>query len=70
MVKYGGKSMKTVELTFHENLLCLLLGSSTLLSGLFIKLVLPYNLIISPYGIEIGEYKKYWAVVPDPREES
>jgi len=43
--------MKTVELSFHENLLCLLLGSSTLLSGLLIKLVLPHNLIISRYGI-------------------
>jgi Ca2+ transporting ATPase len=51
MVKYGGKSMKTVELTFHENLLCLLLGSSTLISGLVIKLVLPHNLIISRYGV-------------------
>jgi len=51
MVKYGGKSMKTVELTFHENLLCLLLGSSTLISGLIIKLVLPHNLIISRYGV-------------------
>jgi hypothetical protein len=46
------------------------LGSSSLLSGLFIKLVLPANLIISPYGIEIGDYKKYWAQVPDPKEEA
>lgn len=68
MVKYGGESMKTVELTFFENLLCLMLGSSTLLSGLFIKLVLPQNLIISRYGVEFGDFKKYWAVVPDPRE--
>lgn len=70
MVKYGGKSMKTVELTFSENLLCLMLGSSSILSGLFIKCVLPHNLIISKYGVEIGTYKKYWAEVPDPREEA
>lgn len=70
MVKYGGKSMKTVELSFHENLLCLLLGSSSLVSGLFIKCTLPHNLIISKYGIEIGDYKKYWAEVPDPKEEA
>lgn len=70
MVKYGGESMKTVELSFHENLLCILLGSSTLLSGLLIKLVLPHNLIISKYGVEIGDWKHYWAVVPDPREEA
>jgi len=62
--------MKTVELSFHENLLCLLLGSSTLLSGLLIKLVLPHNLIISRYGVEFGTYKKYWAEIPDPKEEA
>lgn len=66
MVKFGGRSMKTVELSFNENLLCLLLGSSSLLSGLFIKLSLPKNLIICQYGVEIGDWKKYWAEVPDP----
>ena len=64
MVKYGGESMKTVELSFNENLLCIILGSSSLLSGLFIKLVLPYNLIICPYGIEIATFKYYWAAIP------
>lgn len=59
--------MKTVELTFHENLLCLVLGSSSLVSGLLIKLVLPANLIICPYGIEVGTFKHYWAAVPDPK---
>ena len=59
--------MKTVELTFNENLLCLVLGSSSLISGLFIKLALPANLIISQYGIEVGTFKKYWAEVPDPK---
>jgi hypothetical protein len=70
MVKYGGKSMKTVELTFNENLFCLLLGSTSLLSGLLIKLVLPANLIISRYGVEFGNFKKYWAEVPDPKLEA
>lgn len=46
MVKYGGKSLKTVELSFTENLLCLLLGSVSLLSCLAYKVILPHNLII------------------------
>lgn len=41
MVKYGGKSMKTVELSFHENVLCVILGSSSMVYGLLIKSVLP-----------------------------
>lgn len=41
MIKFGGKSLKTVELSFTENILCLFLGSLSLLAGLFIKLVLP-----------------------------
>lgn len=43
MVKYGGKSLKTVELSFKENLLCLLLGSSSMLSGLLLKVILPHQ---------------------------
>lgn len=62
--------MKTVELSTNENLLCIVLGSSTLLSGLIIKLILPKNLIICKYGVEIGEWKHYWSAVPDPREEA
>jgi hypothetical protein len=61
MVKYGGKSLKTVELSFKENLLCLVLGSVSLLSGLFIKVILPKHLIICPQGVEIGNsFKYYW----------
>jgi len=41
MVKFGGRSLKTVELSAMENTLCVLLGASSLLSGLLIKLVLP-----------------------------
>jgi len=41
MVKYGGKSLKTVELSFQENLLCIILGSFSLLTGLFVKTFLP-----------------------------
>jgi hypothetical protein len=51
MIKYGGKSMKTVELTFHENLLCVVLGSSSLIYGLLTKALLPENLIVCPYGV-------------------
>lgn len=68
MVKYGGKSMKTVELTTLENLLCIVLGSSSLIYGLFIKLILPENLIICPYGIEVGTFKYYWKAIPSQDE--
>lgn len=61
MVKYGGKSLKTVELSFNENLLCLILGSTALLSGLFVKIVFPENLIICLQGVEIGSWKYYWS---------
>ena len=65
MVKYGGESMKTVELSFKENLFCLLMGSTSLLSGLLLKVVLPHHLVISLYGVEIGEsFKYYWKQPP------
>lgn len=47
MVKYGGKSLKTVELSFKENLFCLLLASTSLLTGLFTKVVLPKHFRIT-----------------------
>jgi len=68
MVKYGGKSLKTVELSFKENLLCLLLGSTSVLSCLLFKVILPANLIICPYGIEVGSFKFYWKKVPEEGE--
>jgi Ca2+ transporting ATPase len=51
MVKYGGKSMKTVELSFAENLFCIVLGSFSLWGGLFVRVCLPANLIICLYGV-------------------
>jgi hypothetical protein len=60
MVRYGGKSLKTVELSFKENFLCILLGSTSLLSGLLFKVILPEHLIISSSGIEWGKIKFYW----------
>ena len=54
MVKYGGQSMKTVELSFNENVLCMILGSFSLLAGLAVKLFLPENLIVCPQGVEFG----------------
>eukprot|EP00178_Gracilaria_changii_P001322 TRINITY_DN1184_c0_g1_i2.p1 TRINITY_DN1184_c0_g1~~TRINITY_DN1184_c0_g1_i2.p1 ORF type:complete len:256 (+),score=38.49 TRINITY_DN1184_c0_g1_i2:2236-3003(+) len=69
MVKYGGKSLKTVELSFKENLLCLMLGSSSLLSGLLLKVILPHHLVVSLYGVEIGEsFKFYWKQPPTDEE--
>lgn len=68
MVKYGGKSMKTVELSFAENLFCIILGTLSLWSGLAIKLFLPENLIICLQGVEIANFKYYWAKVPANEE--
>jgi len=51
MIKYGGRSLQTVELSFKENLLCLLLGSTSVLSGLSFKVLLPHHLIICPQGV-------------------
>lgn len=69
MVKYGGKSLKCVELSFKENLLCLLLGSTSLLSGLLLKVILPHHFIISLYGVEMGSFKFYWKQPPSDDKE-
>ena len=69
MIKYGGKSMKTVELTFNENLLCLVLGSSSLVYGLLTKALLPDNLIVCQYGVEFGSWSFYWKQPPAVGEE-
>lgn len=68
MVKYGGKSLKTVELSFAENLFCIILGTFSLLSGLMIKIFLPENLIVCPQGVEFGNFKYYWSKA-QPEEE-
>ena len=69
MVKYGGKSLHCVELSFKENLLCLLLGSTSLLSCLAFKVILPNNLIVCLQGIEFGSFKYYWTKVEEEKEE-
>ena len=69
MVKYGGESMKTVELSMAENVFCIILGTVSLWSGLFVKSFLPENLIICLYGIEIGSWKFYWSKVPEPSDD-
>jgi hypothetical protein len=69
MVKYGGKSLKTVELSFKENLLCLVLGSTSLLSCLAFKVILPDNLIVCLQGIEFGSFKFYWSKVAEEEKE-
>lgn len=55
MTNYGGIALKTVKLSLNENLLCLVLGSSSLLSGLFIKVALPTSLNISESNKRICE---------------
>ena len=69
MIKYGGRSLKTVELSFKENLLCLLLGSTSLLSGLAFKLLLPHHLIVSLQGVEFGSFQFYWGKKPEAEKE-
>lgn len=68
MVKYGGKSLKTVELSFKENLLCIILGTFSLIAGLLIKTFLPENLIISVKGVEVGKYGYYWSKEKEVKE--
>lgn len=69
MVKYGGKSMKTVELSFAENVFSIILGTFSLLAGLMVKIFLPENLIVCLYGIEIGSFSYYWGKPPADEEE-
>jgi len=69
MVKYGGESLKTVELSFKENLLCLLLGSTSLLTCLGFKVLLPENLIVCLQGVEFGNFKYYWSKIEEEKEE-
>lgn len=64
IIKLGGKSLKTVELSLEENLICLLLGSLALFAGFVEKTILPSHLIVSIYGIEIGSSKLYWKKPP------
>lgn len=68
MVKYGGKSLKTVELSFKENLLCIILGTFSLIAGLLIKTFLPENLIICTQGVEVAHYKYYWAKAKEEKD--
>lgn len=69
IIKLGGKSLKTVELSFEENLICLLLGSLSLFAGFVEKTILPDHLIVSPYGIEVSTWKFYWRKVPVEEQE-
>jgi hypothetical protein len=69
IIKLGGKSLKTVDLTFEENVICLLLGSLALFAGFIEKTILPAHLIVCPYGIEVNDWKFYWKAVPVQNEE-
>ena len=60
MIKMGGKAVKTVPLSFEENLLCLLVGSLMLVTGYLSKIVLPEHITISLKGFEWGKRKVYW----------
>jgi Cation transporting ATPase, C-terminus len=68
MVKYGGQSLQTVELSFKENVLCLLLGSTSILSCLAFKIILPKNLVVCPQGVEFGSFSYYWSKAEEKEE--
>lgn len=60
MVRFGGKSLKTVPLTFKQNVLCIIIGSTSLWTGLLIRSILPQNFSINFHGIQIGNKKYLW----------
>ena len=43
-VELGGQSLKTVQLTKNEHLICLGLGSLSIFAGFFFKLLVPVSL--------------------------
>ena len=47
MVNFGGESLKTVPLSFKENLFCVIVGSMSLLGGLALKILVPKDLTIT-----------------------
>ena len=44
MVQFGGKAVRSVPLSLFQNLICLAIGSFSLIWAVFIKLVLPPSL--------------------------
>lgn len=64
IIRLGGKSLKTVNLTLEEHTICWLLGSLALFAGFVEKTILPSHLIVSLYGIEVGSFKLYWKTPP------
>ena len=43
-VEFGGQSLKTVPLSFHEHLICLGLGSLSIFAGFFFKMAIPSSI--------------------------
>ena len=60
LARFGGEVVKTIPLTFLENVLCLIIGSSSLLFGFVIKTILPSRIHFSKDGAEIGFLRYYW----------
>jgi len=65
LMALGGAAIRTVPLSFYENLLCFVLGSMSLFASFLFKLLLPHNIQVSLKGIEFGGFKFYWS----PRED-
>ena len=60
IIKYAGKVLYVTELSFKENLFCLVIGSFTLFSNIVIQMIMPEHFYLCTRGIEIGRRKFYW----------
>ena len=60
LARFGGEAVKTIPLTFLENFICLIIGSSSLFFGFVFKTIIPSHIHYSKNGIEIGSFQYYW----------
>lgn len=65
LMAFGGSAIRTVPLTFQENLFCFVVASLSLFSTFLFKLILPDNIVVCSRGVEFGAMKFYWK----PKEE-
>lgn len=60
LMAFGGAAIRSVPLTFQQNLLCFLVASMSLFSSLLSKLLLPDNIQVSTRGFQFAGLKFYW----------
>ena len=44
MVQYGGQFVRVAPLTIKQNLICIGIGASSLIVGIFIKIIIPVRI--------------------------